>query len=129
MVSSNARDSRDFVLAGMQWQTCLLYLDCHHVGQEFDEHLERLREVKYEEGRKRKVKEFNLLNLCSVPNPVDHQHNPNKTASAEPNTSGQRPHVPATIFMMKLISCTWMMQVMWKLQSPNVSKNGICSKW
>lgn len=36
----------EFVLAGLQWQTCLVYLDDVIVyGQEFDEHLERLREV------------------------------------------------------------------------------------
>ena len=32
----------EFVLAGLQWQTCLVYLDDVIVyGQEFDEHLER----------------------------------------------------------------------------------------
>jgi len=36
----------EFVLAGLQWQTCLVYLDDVIVyGQDFDEHLERLREV------------------------------------------------------------------------------------
>ena len=36
----------EFVLAGLQWQTCLVYLDDVIVyGRDFDEHLERLREV------------------------------------------------------------------------------------
>ena len=36
----------EFVLAGLQWQTCLVYLDDFIVyGRDFDEHLERLREV------------------------------------------------------------------------------------
>ena len=36
----------EFVLAGLQWQTCLVYLDDIIVcGRDFDEHLERLREV------------------------------------------------------------------------------------
>ena len=36
----------EFVLAGFQWQTCLVYLDDVTVyGQDFDEHLKRLREV------------------------------------------------------------------------------------
>ena len=36
----------EFVLAGLQWQTCLVYMDDVIVyGQDFDEHLERLREV------------------------------------------------------------------------------------
>ena len=35
-----------FVLAGLHWQTCLVYLDDVIVyGQDFDDHLERLREV------------------------------------------------------------------------------------
>ena len=33
----------EFVLAGLQWQTCLVYLgDVIVYGQDFDEHLERL---------------------------------------------------------------------------------------
>jgi len=36
----------EFVLAGLQWQTCLVYLnDIIVCGRDFDEHLERLREV------------------------------------------------------------------------------------
>ena len=36
----------EFVLAGLQWQTCLVYLDDVIVyGRDFDEHLKRLREV------------------------------------------------------------------------------------
>jgi len=36
----------EFVLAGLQWQTCLVYLDDVIVyGRDFDEHLERLQEV------------------------------------------------------------------------------------
>ena len=36
----------EFVLAGLQWQTCLVYLDDVIVyGRDFDEHLQRLREV------------------------------------------------------------------------------------
>ena len=36
----------EFVLAGLQWQTCLVYLDDVVVyGRDFSEHLERLREV------------------------------------------------------------------------------------
>lgn len=60
---------------------------------------------------KRKVAHFNPMKLCGVPNPVDHQNSPNQTASAEPNTPGQRPHVPLRMFMMKVISCTWMKQL------------------
>ena len=36
----------EFVLAGLQWQTCLVYLDDVIVySRDFDEHLKRLREV------------------------------------------------------------------------------------
>ena len=36
----------ELVLAGLQWQTCLVYLeDVMVYGRDFDEHLERLREV------------------------------------------------------------------------------------
>ena len=36
----------EFVLAGLQWQTCLVYLDDVIVyGQDFDKHLERVGEV------------------------------------------------------------------------------------
>ena len=36
----------EFALAGLQWQTCLVCLDDVIVyGQDFDEHLEQLREV------------------------------------------------------------------------------------
>ena len=36
----------EFVLAGLQWQTCLVYLDDVIVyGRDFDEHLERLKQV------------------------------------------------------------------------------------
>ena len=68
---------------------------------------------------KRKLVQFNLTKLCSVPNPVHHQHSPNQTASTESNTPGQRLHIPNSMFMMKLTSCTWMKQLMWKLQSLN----------
>ena len=38
----------EFVLAGLQWQTCLVYLDDVIVyGRDFDEHLEWLRDVSH----------------------------------------------------------------------------------
>ena len=62
----------EFVLAGLQWQTCLVYLDNVIVyGRDFDEHLRRLREVfkRLSQGRPEAeaVKVFPVTTPSTVP--------------------------------------------------------------